>query len=151
MQAREIMTANPACCTPETPLRDVAAAMVEHDCGEIPIVRSEADRTLLGVVTDRDIVCRLIAAGRNPLDETASSCMTSPVVSVRESTPIEECARLMEERRIRRVPVVNGGGSCCGIVSQADIARHGSRRSTADLVRDLSQRPGGPSSASVNH
>jgi CBS domain-containing protein len=151
MQAREIMTADPACCTPETPLRDVAAAMVEHDCGEIPVVRNDSDRTLLGVVTDRDIVCRLVAAGRNPLDATASACMTSPVVSVRESTPVEECARIMEERRIRRVPVVNGGGACCGIVSQADIATHATRRITAELVRDLSQPGAGPSSASAGH
>jgi CBS domain-containing protein len=139
MQVREIMTSNPACCTPDTPLRDVAIAMVDHDCGEIPIVRSSADGTLVGVVTDRDIVCRLVAQNRNPLEATAESCMSSPVVAVRESTPVEECARIMEDSQIRRVPVVNGGGMICGIVSQADIAQHASRRVTADLVRDVSQ------------
>jgi CBS domain-containing protein len=139
MLVNEIMTANPACCTPETTLREVAQAMVEHDCGEIPIVRSRSDKTLVGVVTDRDIVCRLVAAGKNPLEASASSCMSSPVVAVRESTPIEECARLMEESQIRRVPVVNGGGMCCGIVSQADIAKYASRKIVADLVKDVSQ------------
>jgi CBS domain-containing protein len=143
MNAKEIMTSNPACCTPDTPLRDVARAMVEHDCGEIPVTRSDTDRTLVGVVTDRDIVCRLVAEGRNPLEATAESCMSSPVVAVRESTPVEECARIMEESQIRRVPVVNGGGMCCGIVSQADIAMHASRKITADLVKDVSQpQPG---------
>lgn len=151
MQVRDIMTANPACCTPDTTLRDVAKAMVEHDCGEIPVTRSAADRTLLGVVTDRDIVCRLIAAGQNPLEATAKSCMTSPAIAVRESTPIEECARIMEERQIRRVPVLNGGGACCGIVSQADIAKHASRRITADLVKDLSQPAGGSFRARMGH
>src|SRR5688572_32461911 len=101
-----------------TPLREVAQQMVEHDCGEIPVVCSSGDKTLVGVVTDRDIVCRLVAAGKNPLESTASACMSSPVVEARESTPVEECARIMEEGQIRRVPVVDGGGKVCGIVSQ---------------------------------
>ncbi len=147
MLVKEIMTPNPACCTPDTPLREVAQAMVEHDCGEIPIVRSGTDKTLVGVVTDRDIVCRLVAAGKNPLDATASTCMSSPVVAVRESTPLEECTKIMEESQIRRVPVVNGGGLCCGIVSQADIAKNASRRVVADLVKDVSQPGTGASRA----
>jgi CBS domain-containing protein len=138
MEVREIMTKNPVCCTPTTALLDVAKAMVEHDCGEIPVVRVE-DRSLIGVVTDRDIVCRVVAAGRNPLEETAATCMSTPVVVARESTSVEECARLMEENKIRRLPIVNGGGACCGIVAQADIAQHASRRLTADLVKDVSE------------
>jgi CBS domain-containing protein len=142
MQVREIMTSNPYCCTADTSLEEVAKAMVAHDCGEIPIVRSASDKTLVGVVTDRDIVCRLVAEGRNPIDESAEAAMSSPVISVRESTPLEECARLMEDNQIRRVPVVNGGGMCCGIVSQADIANNASRKMTADLVKDVSQPVG---------
>ena len=151
MQVKEIMTASPACCTPSTPLRDVARAMVEHDCGEIPIVRSDTDGTLVGVVTDRDIVCRMVAIGRNPLEATAESCMSTPVVAVRESTPVEECARIMEDSQIRRVPVVNGGGMVCGIVSQADIAKNASRRITADLVKDVSQPADAPSNVGMTH
>lgn len=139
MQVKEIMTPDPFCCTADTSLEEVAKAMVEHDCGEIPIVRTSKDRTLVGVVTDRDIVCRLVAQGINPVDESAESCMSTPVVSVRETTPVEECARIMEESQIRRVPVVNGGGMCCGIVSQADIAKNASRKITAELVKDVSQ------------
>ena len=139
MLVREIMTTNPACCTADASLEEVAKAMVEHDCGEIPIVRSSSDKSLLGVVTDRDIVCRLVAQGRNPVDEAAEACMSSPVVSVQESTPVEDCAKLMEDKQIRRVPVVNGGGMVCGIVSQADIAKNASRKITADLVKDVSQ------------
>lgn len=139
MQVREIMTTNPACCTADASLEEVAKAMVEHDCGEIPIVRSSSDKSLLGVVTDRDIVCRLVAQGRNPVDEAAEACMSSPVVSVQESMAVEDCAKLMEDKQIRRVPVVNGGGMVCGIVSQADIAKNASRKITADLVKDVSQ------------
>jgi CBS domain-containing protein len=144
MQVREIMTPNPACCTAETPLDQVARLMVDNDCGEIPIVRASTDRTLIGVVTDRDIVCRLLAAGKNPLQYDAEACMSTPVIAVRESTPLEKCAQIMEESKIRRVPVVDGGGMVCGIVSQADIAKHGSRRVTAELLRDVSQPAGMP-------
>ena len=150
MLVKEVMTANPACCTPDTPLRDVARQMVEHDCGEIPIVRSNDDKTLVGVVTDRDIVCRLIATGKNPLESTASACMSSPVVKARESTRLDECARIMEDSQIRRVPVVDGGGKICGIVSQADIAKHASRRVVADLVKDVSE-PGTAASKIATH
>jgi len=139
MQVKEIMTPNPACCTADTSLQEVARMMVDNDCGEIPIVRSRTDRTVIGVVTDRDIVCRLIAAGKDPMDYTAEACMSTPVVAVRESTPLEKCAQIMEESKIRRVPVVDGGGMVCGIVSQADIAKHASRRITAELLRDVSQ------------
>jgi CBS domain-containing protein len=139
MQVREIMTPDPYCCTADTSLEEVAKAMVQHDWGEIPIVRSKSDKTLVGVVTDRDIVCRVVAEGRNPVTENAEAAMSTPVISVRETTPLEECARTMEENQIRRVPVVNGGGMCCGIVSQADIATNASRKITADLVKDLSQ------------
>jgi CBS domain-containing protein len=145
------MTADPACCWPDTPLREVAQAMVDNDCGEIPIVRSATDGTLVGVVTDRDIVCRLVALGKNPVEATAESCMSTPVVAVRESTPVEECARIMEDSQIRRVPVVNGGGMCCGIVSQADIAKHASRKVTADLVKDVSQPASGSSKVGMPH
>ena len=150
MLVKEIMTANPACCTPETPLREVAQQMVEHDCGEIPVVRSSGDKTLVGVVTDRDIVCRVIAAGKNPLESTASACMSNPVIEARESTPVEACARMMEESQVRRVPVVDGGGKVCGILSQADIAKHASRRVVADLVKDVSE-PGAAASKVATH
>jgi CBS domain-containing protein len=63
--ARNVMTENPACCTPQTPLEQVAKLMVQHDCGEIPVL--DAAGQVVGVVTDRDIVCRVVAAGKNPL------------------------------------------------------------------------------------
>ena len=80
MTAREIMTSAPQCCAGETLLDDVANLMVEADCGEIPVV--DATNRLIGVITDRDIVCRVVAKGKNPTAVTASECMTEPVVCV---------------------------------------------------------------------
>lgn len=82
--AGEVMTAHPTCCTPDMRVGRIAQLMVLQDCGEIPVVDDETSRVPVGVVTDRDIVCRLVAKGENPLDHTAADCMTSPVVTVDE-------------------------------------------------------------------
>jgi CBS-domain-containing membrane protein len=126
------------------PLREVARLMRDFDCGEIPVVDSGAKRPI-GVVTDRDIACRAVAQGRNPMELSARDCMTAPVVTVTPDTSIEDCCRTMEERQIRRVPVVDEGGSCCGIVSQADLALRMANGHSADVVREVSR----PSHASA--
>ena len=68
MKVGEIMTPNPACCTPETPLLQVAQMFIDHDCGAIPVIESESVRKPVGIVTDRDIACRTVAAGKNALE-----------------------------------------------------------------------------------
>jgi CBS domain-containing protein len=139
MRIEEVMTRTPACCTPDTELREVAQAMVDHDCGQIPIVQSTSDPRVLGVVTDRDIVSRLVAQGRNPLDLRADACMSQPVITVSIDDSVEDCIQVMEAHRIRRVPVVDGEGVMRGIVSQADIAQHVSHASTGELVKEVSR------------
>jgi CBS domain-containing protein len=143
MTVNELMTLDPVCCTPQTPLREVARLMSSHDCGEIPVVETKEGRLLVGVVTDRDIVLRAVAEGRNPADTPIASCMTTNVVTVRPETSLDDCRRLMEEHQIRRVPVVDGSGACCGIVSQADVAQRASTGDTGELVREVS-RPAVP-------
>jgi CBS domain-containing protein len=142
MRIEEVMTRDPVCCTPETGLQKVAQMMVEHDCGQIPIVTSTSDQRVLGVVTDRDIVARLVAKGRNPIELQANTCMSEPVVTVRTDQSIEDCIQVMEAHRIRRVPVVDAAGKMRGIVSQADIAQHAPPESTGELVNKVSQDSG---------
>lgn len=139
MQVKEIMTGNPACCTRETGLKDVARMMVEHDCGAIPVVENEKSQKLVGIVTDRDITCRIVAEGKNPLELKASDCMTKTVVSVEPETSLEECSRLMEQHQVRRIPVVDSQGVCCGMVAQADLARKASESQTAEVVQEVSK------------
>jgi CBS domain-containing protein len=143
MHVDQIMTSSPACCTPESPLDQVARLMLEHDCGEIPIVKSLEDGALVGVITDRDIVCRTVARGLNPIGMTAGECMSQPAQAVTLGTSLEECCRMMESRQIRRMPIVDQQGRICGIVSQADIAMHGSQLRTAELVREVSEQSRG--------
>ena len=139
MQVKDIMTPDPACCTPDTTLQRVAELMVENDCGEIPVIESVSSTKPVGVVTDRDIVCRTVAKGLNPLSMTASDCMTTPAVTVMPDTPLEECIRVLEENQIRRVPVVDAGGACCGIVALADIARHAAKREAGEVIKEVSE------------
>jgi len=139
MKVSEIMTKNPACSTPETGLEEVAGLMVEHDCGEIPVVDSMRTMRPVGVVTDRDIVVRCVAEGRNPLEFEAGDVMSTPVVTVTPETTVEDVGNLMERHQLRRVPVVDEAGAVCGIVAQADIAHHATPREVAEVVREVSR------------
>jgi CBS domain-containing protein len=142
MRVADIMTSDPQHCPPETSLRDLAAMMAEQDCGVIPVTEpAGASSRLAGVVTDRDIVVRAIAAGRDPAEMTAGDCMTSPAATVAPESSLEDAIRLMEQKRVRRLPVVDDAGSLRGIVSQADIARHADASIIAEVVREVS-RPG---------
>ena len=131
------MTPAPQCCSGETTLNDVANLMVEADCGEIPV--TDGSNRLIGVITDRDIVCRVVAKGKTPSSVTAAECMSEPVVVVKEDTKLEDVLAVMEENRIRRVPVVDASGCCCGIISQADVALSSSDGKVGELVREVSK------------
>ena len=147
MEVKDIMTPDPACCTPDTTLQRVAEMMVENDCGEIPVVENIASMKPVGVITDRDIVCRTVAKGLNPLSLTVSECMTTPCVTVTPDMPLDECCRVLEENQIRRVPVVDADGACCGIVALADIAKHAKTRDTAEVVKEVSEPSSSASAA----
>ena len=142
MNVQDIMTKDPACCTADTSLEEVAKIMVDHDCGCVPVVDSEDTKIPVGMITDRDITTRVVAEGRNPLDLTAADAMTSTVVSVTPETSIEECCNVMESSQIRRVAVVDENGSCCGIVAQADIAANAPAFETAEVVQEVSKGAG---------
>jgi len=139
------MTPDPAFCTPETSLEEVAKLMVQHECGEIPIVESHNSLLPIGVVTDRDIVCRLVARGKNPLAYAAEHCMSQPVLTVNSDSPLLEAVELMEKHQIRRLPVVDAQGFLVGIVAQADIAWSENELEVGKLVREVSRDRGTPS------
>lgn len=139
MKVKELMTDNPVCFTASTPLKDVAQAMLDNDCGAIPIVESKATKRLVGIITDRDIVCRAVALGMNPLELTVKDCMSVPVATVGPDASLEGCCEIMERRQVRRIPVIDSAGCCCGMVSQADIAQRAPDYSTAHLIRCVSQ------------
>lgn len=135
--AESIMTKNPCCCTPETKLPEIARMMIIHDCGEIPVVDDLRNMRIMGVITDRDMVCRTIANRINPLDVRVSDVMTFPPVTVSPFASVEKCCELMEMNRIRRIPVVDDFDRICGIISQADIVTKDQAHSI-EVLREVS-------------
>lgn len=138
-RVRDFMTEDPVCCLPTTSLKVVAKLMVQYDCGEIPVVYSIESPKVLGVITDRDITCRTVAHGLNPLELVAEDIMTTPVLVVTMDMSIDDCCTLMKEERIRRVPVVDEDEFCCGMLSMADIARKTEGTTLASLIHEISQ------------
>ena len=141
--ARDVMTPDPVCCTPNMTLDEVAKLMAHNDCGEIPVIDT-ADHPI-GVITDRDIVCRVVAEGKNPSAYTVEHYMSQPVVTVRADSPLEEVVSTMEKHQIRRIPVVDDRGCCAGIIAQADVAWTGGEHEVAELVREVSRESAQPS------
>ena len=139
MQVKDIMTPDPMCCTAQDPLQKAAQLMVECDCGEIPVVDDASAKIPIGVITDRDITCRTVAKGLNPLDMTVGDAMTSPIVSVRPQDSLEDCCNLMEQNKIRRIPVVDDAGKCVGIISLADIALKGPKTESHEVLHEVSE------------
>ena len=139
MLVNEIMTENPACCTADAGLQEVAEMMVTNDCGCIPVVEDLAHYKPIGMITDRDITCRAIAKGKNPLDLTAGDIMTKNVITISADTSVEDCCNLMEDNQIRRIAVIDENGGCCGMVAQADIAINANDNKTAEVVQEVSK------------
>ena len=121
MQAQELMTRDPACCTPEDSAQKAAELMSQHDCGAIPVVDDEQSRHLCGMITDRDIAVRGVARGRGA-ETKVSDLMTNDVECCSAEADIKEVERVMTSRQVRRVPIIDADGELIGIVSQADLA-----------------------------
>ena len=132
-----VMTANPASCTADTPLRRVAQLMIDHDCGQIPVV--DADNRPVGVVTDRDIAVRVVATGKDSAGATAADAMSAPCKSVAGTASLHDTIRLMEVEKVRRIPVTDAHGRLAGIVSIADLALAGKDKATAQVVKEVSE------------
>lgn len=125
-------------CTPEFPLQEAARLMAEHDCGAIPVTQNSTGK-LVGLVTDRDIACRAVAHGRHPQQTPVRACMSTATATVQPDLDVETCGQIMEKQQVRRVPVVDQTGKCCGIVAQADIAQRAPEHEVAEVVRDISR------------
>lgn len=134
--ARDLMTENPAVCTPETTARDAARLMEENDCGSLPVVETRDTMKLTGIVTDRDLALRILGRGQNP-DTRISEAMTRNVAAVRRDDNLDEVERLMGEQQVRRIPVVDENGRILGIIAQADLAREQGAVGSKDFGRVL--------------
>jgi CBS domain-containing protein len=121
MRVSDVMTPDPACCTPDNTAQEAAVLMKENDCGSIPVVENLEKRRLVGTVTDRDLAIRGLAMGKGPETRVRQLMTTDPITSAPEDE-VETVREVMIARKVRRVPVVDGKGAVVGIVAQADLA-----------------------------
>jgi CBS domain-containing protein len=121
MRVSDVMTPDPACCTPDNTAQEAASLMKENDCGSIPVVENLEKRRLVGTVTDRDLAIRGLALGKGPETRIRQLMTTDPITSAPEDE-VEIVREVMIARKVRRVPVVDGKGAVVGIVAQADLA-----------------------------
>lgn len=137
LRCREIMTKDVTTASPQTLLREIADRMEDENVGSIPIVENGR---LVGIVTDRDIVCRAIAEGRDSRAVTASEVMSEDLVTCTPDDTVVEAIRKMGEHQIRRIPVCDINGRLRGIISMADIALEAERdRDLANALEQISQ------------
>ncbi len=143
--AKDVMTSQPATCTRNANLYDVAKLMTETDCGAIPVMESESSRIPIGIITDRDIVCRGVAKTLNAYVSRVVDCMTCGAITVAADTDLNECRKIMVRNGIRRLIVTDDAGECIGILSQSDFATKGSEEDALALLKQVSAHPGTPS------
>lgn len=139
-QSKDVMTPNPASCQPGDSIRSVAEVMKREDVGAVPVVEGKDNRRLIGMVTDRDLAVKIVAGGGNVDTATVADAMTPNPASVREDEDVSNAVRLMADRQVRRVPVVDAEGRLSGIIAQADVAtRVNKDTQTGQMVEAISE------------
>jgi CBS domain-containing protein len=128
VKVKDLMTPNPTVCRPEDTASQAATLMKQEDCGAIPVVADGGK--LVGIVTDRDIVVRAVAAGKDPRSTAVSAVMSADPVTLSPDSDADEAEKLMAERQVRRLPVVENG-RLVGIIVTAQLARRGNAKESA--------------------
>ena len=137
--ARDIMTPECKCVGENDSVLDAAKQLAELDIGAMPICGE--DNRLKGMVTDRDIVVKVLAKGKDPASTKMSELATQgEVVTIGADDPVEEILRTMTEHKVRRLPVIDGR-ECVGMVSQADVATNLDEADVGELVESISAAP----------
>jgi CBS domain-containing protein len=133
---REIMTTSPRTVEPTTTIVDAARLMRDEDVGPIPIVENNQ---CAGILTDRDIVLRVVAEGRDPATTTVGDVASRDLITIDPEQTLDEAARLMAQHQVRRLPVCEEDGHLVGIIAQADLALTASEKTTGEVVEEISR------------
>lgn len=135
MKVKDVMHTGVTWVDPGMAVADVAKRMRDEDIGAIPV--GENDK-LVGMVTDRDIAVRAVATGKDPKATKVRDVMTKGIVYCREDDTLENAAKVMEEKHIRRLPVINKQKRMVGMLSLGDIAKQGSPKIVSEIMREVS-------------
>jgi CBS domain-containing protein len=136
----DVMTKQPTCCLISDPVSRAAQIMKDEDVGSVPIVEDEAGKRLVGILTDRDIVIQIVAAGKNCGDVRIEEVMSRNPITCKPEEDIENAMDRMSQHQIRRIPIVDGRSRIVGIISQADLATRMDRpEKTEKVLENISQ------------
>lgn len=133
---RDAMTTNPRSIESSTLVNEATRLMKTEDVGSLPIVD---DDQLVGMVTDRDIVIRVVAEGKDPQSTTVGEIASRDLVTVDPEQDLDDALRLMAQHQVRRLPVAEEDGRLDGILAQADVAREGDDKRTGQIVQEISE------------
>ena len=140
-KVHEVMTDRPRAVTPETTVSEAAQLMKSDDIGSLPILEGEQ---LTGMVTDRDIVIRAIAEGKDPRGMPVREVASRELVTVHAEDDLSDALKLMAREQVRRLPVVDENNRLVGILAQADIAAGAKEKDVGQMVEEISKSPTGP-------
>jgi len=139
-KCRDVMTKDPVCCLAGDTAAHAARLMKEHDIGMLPIVENLEKKKVVGLLTDRDLVRKVVAEGLDPAATTVDRAVSKPVIACSPDDGYDQALELMEKHKIKRVPVVDNSGRVVGVISQSDVAlRVRDRQKTAEVVESVCQ------------
>jgi CBS domain-containing protein len=139
MKIKQVMSENPVCCLATDSAQSVARMMCERNIGSIPVVGDQQSKQLLGMITDRDLCCSVVAGGLDPKTTPIQKFITANPITCRDGENIDKCEQVMQKHQVRRVPVVDGQNHIIGIVSQADLALKGKPERLPKTIAEISK------------
>jgi CBS domain-containing protein len=140
-KVRDVMSTRPRAVTSDTPVTQVAELMEAEDVGSIPVLEGEQ---LTAIVTDRDIVLRAVAKGKDPRGMPVREISTAEVVTIGPDQELSDALQIMAANQVRRLPVVDDENRLVGVVSQADVALEAKEKSVGEMLEEISRPPEGP-------
>lgn len=139
-KSSDVMTKDLVYVLPDESVANVAQLMKKEDIGPVLIVDNEENKTLVGIVTDRDLALKVVGEGRDPKNTKVEDVMTAKVVTSRAGDSVENAMKAMAQYQLRRIPVVDDHNHLVGIISQADVAtRLDEPKKTAEVVKEISK------------
>jgi CBS domain-containing protein len=139
-KCNEVMTKNPVCCLPNDMVVKAAKLMKSENIGSVPVIENEQTKKLVGIVTDRDLALKIVAAGLDAKSTKVEAVMTPKVVTCLAGDDLQKALDAMAEHQLRRIPVVDNDNKVVGIIAQADVATRGNQpEKTAEMVKEISQ------------
>lgn len=139
-KCNEVMTKDLVCCLPDDTVAKAAQLMQRDNIGSIPVIENDQTQKLVGIVTDRDLVLKVIAKGQDAKTTKVEAVMTRQVVTCHAEDDVQKALDAMAEHQLRRIPIVDETHKIVGIIAQADVAtRVNQPKKTAEMVKEISQ------------